>query len=72
MFKGNIVVGSKNPTNTEPENKLVLRELTQKEVDNKWNGKLYKGNIVYIDKVKCSISVEQAKKLQSHKNYKKE
>lgn len=46
------------------------REITKKEVDSKWNGKLYSGNSVYIDNVKVVITKEQVDKLKAHPKYK--
>ena len=48
----------------------VKKELTQSEVDDKWNGSLYKGNIVYIDNIKYVVSQEQADKLKTHSKFK--
>lgn len=45
------------------------RELTKKEVDEDWNGKIYKGNIVYIKKSKVMPPVEQIEKLKLHHKY---
>lgn len=53
-----------NKTNFEP------RELTKKEVDEIWNGKIYSGNSVYINDVKIIPSKEQVEKLKSHPKYK--
>lgn len=46
------------------------RLLTQKEVEEKWNGKLYKGNVVYIDNKKIITTTEQIDKLKLHAKYK--
>ena len=69
MFKGKITVGGKTPPKT---NTIKPKTLTAKEVEGKWNGKLYKGNIVYIDNEKFSIPKAQADKLKLHKKYKAE
>lgn len=42
--------------------------LTQDDVENKWNGKIY-GNSVYINEEKKIISEEQVEKLKKHKKY---
>lgn len=64
----------KEPTATkkQPEQKPTLKTLTAKEVENKWNGKIYGKNQVYIDNVKYSIPSEQVEKLKIHKKYKPE
>jgi predicted SprT family Zn-dependent metalloprotease len=42
------------------------------EVDNKWNGKIYKGGFVYIDNQKIEVNPAQLEKLKEHKKYKDE
>lgn len=56
----------KQPEQTNFETRL----LTAKEVEEKWNGKLYKGNIVYIDNKKIVTTPEQIEKLKQHEKYK--
>ena len=68
MFKGKIKGNGQTAPKNKPET-IKPKTLTQPEVEKKWNGKLYKGNIVYIDNVKYSISPEQATKLKAHKKY---
>lgn len=58
------IVPNQNQSNFE------AREITKKEVDSKWNGKLYSGNSVYIDNVKVVITKEQVDKLKAHPKYK--
>ena len=43
--------------------------MTKSDVDNKWNGKIYPSNIVYIDWEKKKISNEQCDKLKKHEKY---
>jgi hypothetical protein len=55
---------------TKKEKKdLPKKTLGQDEVNNKWNGKIYQGNTVYIDNVQYVISDEQINKLKEHKKY---
>ena len=57
---------------TKKENvEAIDKTLSVQEVENKWNGKIYKDNCVYIDNVKYKISDEQIVKLKSHSKYKK-
>ena len=55
---------------SEPKKKVIERSLTQKEVSDKWNGKIYKGDIVYIDESAIKPPHEQVEKLKKHDNYK--
>jgi len=66
MFKGEIIVGNKK------ENKVSFKKLTQQEVTNKWNGKIYNDKYVYIDNYKYEISKEQTIKLKLLDKYIKE
>jgi len=50
----------------------ISRELMADEVDNKWNGKIYKGGFVYIDNQKIEVNPAQLEKLKEHKKYKDE
>ena len=43
--------------------------LTQNYVSSDWNGKIYKGNSVYINKEPVILSEDQIKKLQNHPKY---
>lgn len=56
--------------NQQTHTNFEAREITKKEVDSKWNGKLYSGNSVYIDNVKVVITKEQVDKLKAHPKYK--
>jgi hypothetical protein len=53
-----------NQTNFE------TRELTSTEVKEKWNGKIYKGDIVYIDNKKVQPPKDQVDRLKNHEKYK--
>lgn len=52
-----------NQTNFE------ARTITQPEVE-KWNGKIYGGNAVYINNVKVIPPADQIERLKKHPNYK--
>ena len=54
--------GSKN------KEEFIERELLLKEVDQKWNGRIYNG-FVFIDNVKIKPSKEQLEKLRSNAKY---
>jgi hypothetical protein len=45
--------------------------LTQKDIE-KWNGKIYGKDNVFIDNVKYKVNAEQLEKLKKHDNYKPE
>lgn len=61
---------TKQQTKQPEQTNFETRLLTQKEVEEKWNGKLYKGNIVYIDNKKIVTTPEQIEKLKQHEKYK--
>jgi hypothetical protein len=50
------------------QDNFEARELTVKEVEEKWNGKIYKGS-VYVDDKRVVPSKEQIEKLRNHKKY---
>lgn len=54
----------------QSQTNFEVRELTQSEVETKWNGKIYKGNIVYINDSKVQPTNEQIEKLKSHPKFK--
>lgn len=71
MFKGKINPNShKIKTQEIPQTNFEARDITIKEVSEKWNGKIYSGNSVFIDNVKIVVSKEQIEKLKNHDNYK--
>jgi hypothetical protein len=49
---------------------FVTREIKPSELEKFWNGKIYKGNIIYIEKDKIQLSQEQHRKLLNHSKYK--
>lgn len=53
----------------KPKQKAIERTLTAKEVNEKWNGKVYK-DCVFIDNIKIKVKEEQLLKLKSHEKYK--
>ena len=73
MFKGkiNIPKGGGN-TYKKPDTKTITKTLTQPEVENKWNGKIYSNKFVYIDNVKCQIPQAQIEKLKLSPKYKED
>lgn len=56
-------IKQQNQTNFE------TREITKSEVE-KWNGKIYSGNSVYVNNIKVIPPPEQIEKLKTHPNYK--
>jgi len=54
---------------SEKQTNFEARAITQPEVD-KWNGKIYGGNSVYIDNIKVIPPAEQIERLKLHPNYK--
>lgn len=75
IYMGKTNNGSKYPT-TEPEKKQPLKQpkvesraLTQKEVEEKWNGKIYKEKYVYIDNVCIQPATEQIERLKTNLKY---
>ena len=58
-------------TKTAATGMSIKRELTKKDVE-KWNGKLYKGNCIYVGTEMIECSLAQLEKLKAHKNYKPE
>lgn len=56
------------PENSRNESNFEARDITIKEVENKWNGKIYKGS-VYIDEKRIVPSKEQIEKLMKHPKY---
>lgn len=60
-------LGKSKSNNTKVEE----RQITQNEVETKWNGKLYKNNtVLYIDGVEVKPPSDTIKKLLGHKKYK--
>jgi len=55
----------------KPIDKPVEREITTKEVLG-WNGKIYKGDIIYINNVKIKPPADQIEKLKEQPNYVKD
>lgn len=53
----------------ENQTNFETRLLTAKEVE-KWNGKIYKGNTVYVNNMKVMPPVDQIERLKKHQNYK--
>jgi len=72
VFKGDINPPSdkkgKGPSQTNFETRL----LTKPEVDSKWNGKIYKDSMVYIDNIKVVVPPEQIERLKTHPKYKQD
>jgi len=60
----------KSQKQSNNQSNFETREVTKSEVDSKWNGKLYKGNAVYIDNIKIVIPQDQYEKLKTHPKYK--
>lgn len=61
---------SEEQTTTQPKAQPTeIYEMTIKDVE-KWNGKIYGKNTVYVNGDKKSISEEQINKLKAHPNYK--
>lgn len=58
--------GENQPNQTNFE----IREITRPEVEKEWNGKIYKGNIVYIKDTKVQPTPEQIEKLKAHPKFK--
>lgn len=56
--------------NPATKTNFETRLLTQKEVDEKWNGIIYKGNIVYVNNTKIVSTIEQIEKLKTHPKFK--
>ena len=65
MFKGNINMN-------KPKANFEIRELTKSEVEERWNGKIYKGTLVYINDTQIQPPVSQLNKLLLHTKYIKE
>jgi hypothetical protein len=59
-----------NKKTNKPKQEAVSRVLTEPEVNEKWNGKIYKGDSVYIDNVKIKVNEDQLSRLKSHSKYK--
>lgn len=58
-----------NKTKKEGQTNFTTREIKPSELDG-WNGKIYGGNIVYLNKEKVQLSKEQEEKFKTHINYK--
>ena len=55
--------------NKKPASDSEKRELTGKEVENIWNGKIYGGRYVYINDKKIQPTQNQIDKLKKHTKY---
>jgi hypothetical protein len=60
----------KTTSKTDQQSNFETRALTKKEVDEKWNGKIYKDSQVFINNVKILPPKEQIEKLKLHTKYK--
>jgi len=69
VFKGKSDV---KPQSEQPKVKAELYTLTEQDVLNKWNGKIYSNKYVYIDGKKVEPPKEQIDKLLLHTKYKKD
>lgn len=63
---------TKSAAKNTQQKKQIERELKGSEVEAKWNGKIYKDSIVYIDDNPIKPPKEQIEKLKKHKKYKPE
>ena len=76
VYMGKIDDGGNNDSSKyqggkqQNQTNFQARELTQSEVETKWNGRLYAGNTVYIDNKKIIPTEEQVIKLKNHPKYK--
>jgi len=68
---GNLAVKPIKKEFTPSKEISTNKTLTQKDIE-KWNGKIYKNNLVYIDNVPFNIPNEQIEKLKLLPNYKPE
>lgn len=66
VFKGDATPPKKKKDN---QTNFETREITQAEVD-KWNGKIYAGNSIFINNKKVIPPKEQIEKLKKHPKYK--
>ena len=62
--------GDQQKKQQENKKQPVERELLSNEVQAKWNGKIYKDGVVYIDNEPVKPPQEQIKKLRTHEKYK--
>lgn len=62
--------GLQNVT-SQPVNISIKRDLTVKDIE-KWNGKIYKDKMIYVDNQPIEIDLTTLAKLKAHKNYKPE
>ena len=58
------------PTTKKPQQKAINRRLTASDVDEKWNGKIYKDKFIYINNEKIEVDEDQLLKLSEHSKYK--
>ena len=58
-----------NPTTQQPAQTTDQRAITSDEIENCWNGKIYKGNVVYINNQKIRITPIQAQELTTHPKF---
>lgn len=55
----------------ESQTNFETREITQNEVESEWNGRIYKGNIIYIKNQKIQPPIEQIESLKTNPKYRK-
>lgn len=74
MFKGLIVVDKEPEGTTESlgnRESIQIKELSDSEIE-KWNGRIYSKDVVYINGVKHRVSDEQLAELKAHAKYQPE
>lgn len=57
------------PKEKQNQTNFETREITKPEVE-KWNGKIYGGNSVYVNNIRVIPPAEQIERLKTHPNYK--
>jgi len=58
------------PQKKTEQTNFEARDITLSEVKDKWNGRLYAGNALYIDNKKIIVSADQIKRLKANAKYK--